>query len=401
MAPLGKLLLRSPRYGINAASVPLGPGIPVYLRITDIDDSGRFAPDPKVGVDHPKTADYRMRPGELVIARTGASVGKSYLYNPRDGQLVYAGFLINVAPDPALLNPKYLAAYVQSKAYWDWIARMSARSGQPGINARELGQLPVPLPDIIDQNSIAEAAATADDFILGLERLIEKKEAVSSGIRQQLLTGETRLPGFHDEWRTTTLDTLGTFMKGRGVKRLDVRSSGVPCIRYGELYTTFSGYTSRTVSFVAPEVAESALPLEKGDLLFAGSGETREEIGECVAYTGSEPAVAGGDIVVLRGEGFNPVFMALMMNSPEIVRQKARAGQGDAVVHIYSQALSRIEVRLPSRPEQDAIADVMVSADTEIELLRRRLTKARAVKEGMMQELLTGRTRLALRTAAA
>ena len=139
---LGLLLRRPPRYGINAAAVPLGLGVPTYIRITDIDDSGRFAPDPKVGVDHPKSSDYQMGAGELVFARTGASVGKSYLYDPRDGELVYAGFLINVAPDPELLNPKYLSLYVHTKDYWDWIARTSVRSGQPGVNGASTRSCP-------------------------------------------------------------------------------------------------------------------------------------------------------------------------------------------------------------------------------------------------------------------
>ena len=72
--PLGRLLRRAPRYGINAAAVPLKPGVPTYIRITDIDDSGRFAPNPKVGVSHPSAENYVLGPGELVFARTGASV---------------------------------------------------------------------------------------------------------------------------------------------------------------------------------------------------------------------------------------------------------------------------------------------------------------------------------------
>lgn len=149
--PLGQLLQCAPRYGINAAAVPLRHGVATYIRITDIDESGRFAPNPKVGVAHRAAASYRLTEGELVVARTGASVGKSYLYDPRDGELVYAGFLINIAPDQRRLNPKFLALFAQTKEYWDWIARTSARSGQPGVNSREYATLPIPLPDIAAQ----------------------------------------------------------------------------------------------------------------------------------------------------------------------------------------------------------------------------------------------------------
>jgi len=394
--PLGQLLRRPPRYGLNAAAVQLAPGVPTYIRITDIDEYGRFAPDPRVGVAHPKALNYRIGTGELVFARTGASVGKSYLYDPRDGELVYAGFLINIAPDPKLLNPKYLSLFAQSKEYWDWISRTSVRSGQPGVNGREYAQLPVPRPYIEMQNAIADAISDVDDLISALERSIAKKQAILQGMMQQLLTGRTRLPGFTHPWSTTTLGAVGSFLKGRGVKRDDVRSMGIRCIRYGEIYTSFHDYTADVRSYVPPDVAATALPLRTGDILFAGSGETRDEIGTCVAYVGPTPAVAGGDVIVLRGNQCNSIFLALLVNAPEVVRQKARAGQGDAVVHIYSQALAAIEVRLPCRPEQDAIAGVIVDADCEIGLLSRRLAKARDVKQGMMQELLTGRTRLPL-----
>jgi len=399
--PLGLLLRRPPRYGINAAAVPLALGVPTYIRITDIDDSGRFAPDPKVGVAHLRSSDYRMGVGELVFARTGASVGKSYLYDARDGELVYGGFLINIAPDPKRLNPKYLSLFAHSKDYWDWIARTSVRSGQPGVNGREYAQLPVPLPDITVQNAIAHAITDVDDLIAVLERMIVKRQAIKQGMMQQLLTGKTRLPGFTEPWSTTTLGTLGTFLKGRGVKRDDVRSTGIRCVRYGELYTAFHNYTAEARSFVSPDVAATAFPLKTGDLLFAGSGETSEEIGKCVAYVGPTPAVAGGDVIVLRGDQCNPIYLALLANTPEVVSQKARAGQGDAVVHIYSPALAAVEVILPPRAEQDAIAHVIVDVDRELGLLGQRHRKAQDVKQGMMQELLSGRTRLPVEGSAA
>ncbi len=392
--PLGQLLRRPPRYGINAAAVPQGLGVPTYLRITDIDNSGRFVPEPRVGVAHPKSSDYRMGPGELVFARTGASVGKSYLYDPRDGELVYAGFLINIAPDPTLLNPKYLSLFAHSKDYWDWIARTSVRSGQPGVNGREYAQLPVPVPDIEVQNTIAAVMTDVDDLISGLERMIAKKQAIKQGMMQQLLTGRTRLPGFATEWRDARLGSLGMFLKGRGIKRDDVRSTGVACIRYGEIYTAFGDYTDEARSFVTPDVASTALPIRRGDVLFAGSGETKAEIGMSLAYTGKRDAVAGGDIIVLRGTGFDPVFLASLLNSPAVSAQKARKGQGDAVVHISSHALADVELKLPGSEEQGAIATVIKDADAEISALAGRLAKTRAIKQGMMQQLLTGRTRL-------
>ncbi|MCT2248662.1 restriction endonuclease subunit S [Kocuria rhizophila] len=271
----------------------------------------------------------------------------------------------------------------------------------PSLNGGQLRSIPLLVPvELSEQRRIVNALKSADDLIATLERLIAKTQAIKRGMMQQLLTGRTRLPGFTAEWQSVALGELGVFLKGRGVKRDDVRSSGVSCIRYGELYTGFINYTYSAKSFVTNEVAATALPIFKGDLLFAGSGETRDEIGICVAYVGENAAVAGGDIIVLRGTGFNPIFLATLINFPTVANQKARAGQGDAVVHISSGALSEIMVSIPEKPEQDAIAKVLVDADQELVRLRARLTKARAMKTGMMQQLLTGRVRLPMEASA-
>lgn len=265
---------------------------------------------------------------------------------------------------------------------------------QTNVNTDIVKALTIPVPPEPEQRAIADALRDTDRSIAALERLIVKKQAIRLGMMQQLLFGRSRLPRFSDSWGGTTIGALGLFLKGRGIKREDVRSSGVRCIRYGELYTAFNDYTSQVRSFVSSTVAATALPLKSGDLLFAGSGETREEIGKCVAYMGPTPAVAGGDVIVLRSDRCNAVYLAMLVNLPEVARQRARVGQGDVVVHIYSRALAEIEVTLPPREEQDAIAQVIVDANHEIEALGKRLAKTKDIKQGMMQELLTGRTRL-------
>jgi type I restriction enzyme S subunit len=385
---LGSLLERPPRYGIGAAAVPSSPGLPTYIRITDISDDGRFSPSPAVAVDSPRSVDYLLSDGDLVIARTGASVGKSYRYRPEDGVLVFAGFLICLSPSADRLDPKYFGYFLQSKRYWDWIAAESIRSGQPGINARQISALTVDVPDISNQREIAAQLEDAERHVEALEELIAKRTAVRLGVAQQLLTGHIRLPGFRDDWTDQSVGELGTFLKGRGIKRDDVRARGVPCIRYGEIYTGFADYTNVTLSFVSSFIAETALRLRTGDLLFAGSGETKEDIGKCIAYVGEVDAVAGGDIVVLRGNGYDPVFLATLLNTAPIAAQKARAGQGDAVVHISSKAIAALQLRLPSLPEQQAIASMIIDLDNEIAVLRRRKTAADAIKSGLIQALL-------------
>lgn len=103
---------------------------------------------------------------------------------------------------------------------------------------------------------------------------------------------------------------------------------------------------------------------------------------------------------MLRGDDYDPHFLATLLNTPGIAAQKARAGQGDAVVHINTRALANVVVKLPAKDEQQAIAQVLLDVDGEIAAIERRLESARAIKQGMMQELLTGRTRLPAEAAA-
>jgi len=263
------------------------------------------------------------------------------------------------------------------------------------ITNKSLSSFRVPLPPTDqEQQAITEALNDADALIEGLEKLIAKKRLIKQGAMHELLTGERRLPGFNGEWASRKLGSLGVFLKGSGVRKGQAESGDLPCVRYGEIYTDHHNVLRTFRSFISYEVAATATRIRIGDILFAGSGETKEEIGKCVAVTTSVEAYAGGDIVILRTTGHNPVFLGYALNLPEVQRQKASKGQGDAVVHISALALGSIDIALPDQEEQMAIAQIISEIDNELEALIARLAKARQIKQGMMQELLTGRIRL-------
>jgi type I restriction enzyme S subunit len=191
---LGDCLLSRPDYGINAAAVPFSDKLPGYIRITDISEHGRFCPDPPVSVKAASADQFYLQEGDVVFARTGASVGKSYLYNPLDGPLVFAGFLIRVCPNPDVLVPAFLAGFAATRAYWNWVRLMSMRSGQPGINGNEYAQLPLSLPSVPEQTAIAEVLSDLDAELAALEQRRDKTRALKQSMMQELLTGKTRLP---------------------------------------------------------------------------------------------------------------------------------------------------------------------------------------------------------------
>ncbi|HBP86142.1 MAG TPA: restriction endonuclease subunit S [Nitrospiraceae bacterium] len=286
----------------------------------------------------------------------------------------------------------------------------SGKSGVPGVNRNDLHEIVVVLPPTkAEQEAIAEALSDADALIESLEQLLTKKRQLKQGAMQELLTGKTRLPGFEvkpgykqtevgqipEDWEPVPMKTLGTFSKGQGICKGEATSGDIPCVRYGEIYTHHNDIIRTFNSRISAEVAKTSKRLKKGDLLFAGSGETKEEIGKSVAFVGDEEAYAGGDIVILSPSKGNSKFFGYLFNSPIISSQKASKGQGDAVVHISATALSSIKFPLPpTKAEQEAIAAILSDMDTEIAALEAKLAKTRQLKQGMMQELLTGRIRL-------
>jgi type I restriction enzyme, S subunit len=342
-------------------------------------------------------ARSRIRPGDVLISVKGTT-GRIGIVPPS-----VAG---NISRDVARIRlasehvPEFWLQLLRSEAAQRTLQQAGVGTTRQELSIGTLRYLAFVHPASQVQQAIADVLTDADSLIQALARLADKKRDVKQGMTQELLTGRVRLAGYSDAWTAKTVSTLGKFLRGRGVKREDVRTSGVPCIRYGELYTTYRNYTASTESFVDASVATTALPIRPGDILFAGSGETKEEIGTTVAYVGDSSAVAGGDIIVLRGTGYDPVFLASLLNTPAFAIQKARSGQGDAVVHINWRALAGIEVTVPSLLEQEAIAEVLLDTDAEIAALERRLETARAVKTGMMQQLLAGRTRLPLDASA-
>lgn len=342
----------------------------------------------------------KVRSGDIVYCLRG-SLGKYGLVPEGFGQGAIASSLVIVRSKPLKLTREYLACYFGSSLCAKMIENWASGAAQPNLGVQDLARFLMPLPTSTDeQQSIATALSDTDALIDSLEQLLTKKRQIKQGAMQELLTGKRRLPGFAQPWQASKVGQLGIFLKGSGIKRGEALSGDLPCVRYGEIYTKHSDIIRNYSSWISPDVASSATLLRQGDLLFAGSGETKEDIGKCVAFLDDMPAYAGGDIVILRPTvEADSVFLGYLLNMPSVTLQKASRGQGDAVVHISAKAIGEIEVKLPEPSEQVAIAQVLLDMDSELTKIESRLTKARALKQAMAHALLTGRIRLVEPTA--
>jgi len=291
--------------------------------------------------------------------------------------------------------PSYVFHFLSQSSIRNRFNTITTGQAYPQISLKQVREAEISIPPTkAEQEAIAESLSDADALIESLEQLIAKKRQIKQGAMQELLTGKRRLSGFSGEWETKLLGNLGNFLKGRGVAREESLTGNLPCIRYGEIYTKHNDYIKEFHSWISLDVAATATRLNCGDILFAGSGETKEEIGKCVAFVDKIDAYAGGDIVILRPQNVDSLFLGYYLNTVPINQQKASRGQGDAIVHIGHAALADIKITIPSIPEQTAIATILSDMDSEISALEEKLAKARQIKQGMMQELLTGKIRL-------
>ena len=340
------------------------------------------------------TTATRLEHGDILFAGSGETkeeIGKSAAF--ADDVEAYAGGDIVILRNKKA-DPLFLGYYLNTGP----INKQKASKGQGDaivhIGTEALASIQCALPHPSEQAAIAEALSDADALIESLEQLLTKKRQIKKGAMQELLTGRTRLPGFSGDWKIKRLGQLGGFLKGRGVTRDESATGDLACVRYGELYTRHDNHIETYYSWISREVATTATRLEHGDVLFAGSGETKDEIGKCASFVDNMEAYAGGDIVILRNKKADPIFLGYYLNTGPINRQKASKGQGDAIVHIGAEALTDIQCTLPDLSEQTAIATILSDMDAGITALEAKLSKARQLKQGMMQELLTGRIRL-------
>ena len=199
-----------------------------------------------------------------------------------------------------------------------------------------------------------------------------------------------------DDWEVKKVGELGSFSKGTSISKEESNSGNIPAIRYGELYTHHNNYIKTFYSHISSEVAKKAKQLKKGDLLFTCSGETKEDIGKCVAFISDKEAYAGSDLIILSPNiKIDPTYCGFLLNTDFCVRQKSFYGQGDAVVHISTESIKKVKIPLPpTLAEQQKIAKALSDVDNVISTLEKLIAKKKNLKQGTMQQLLTGKKRL-------
>ena len=177
-------------YGMNAAAKNYD-GVNKYIRITDIDEaSSTYTDKDIVSPDGVLTDNYLVNNRDILLARTGASTGKSYLYKKSDGKLYYAGFLIRA--NVTTHDPYFVFSQLHTHRYWRWVSIMSARSGQPGINSQEYSSFPIYTTSIEEESKIAKLLSLLDERIATQNKIIEDLKKLKSAIIEIEYTPNTK-----------------------------------------------------------------------------------------------------------------------------------------------------------------------------------------------------------------
>ena len=169
-----------------------------------------------------------------------------------------------------------------------------------------------------------------------------------------------------DNWEWVRIKNLGAIIRGSGIKRNETVESGFPCVRYGEIYTTYNTLFTSTVSFIPEEINEKCKHFSYGDILMTLTGENKPDIAKAVAYLGEEPVAAGGDLAFWTAHGMNPLYLVYLLASPYVISRKVELATGDIIVHISGDKIGSILIPIPPLNEQMRIVEKIQETECQI-----------------------------------
>lgn len=331
--------------------------------------------------------------GDILMTRITAGIlGDTKLIDWDVDASIYVSLaLIKLKKD---FNGEYIYRYTKSPAFRREIEKRGLVNATPKkINMNEIGAVPIPLPKSSkEQEAIANALSDADAYIESLEKLIAKNRLIKKGVMQELLTGKRRLEGFNDVWKTNSLENLvhyrrGSFPQPYGLDKWYDDVSGFPFIQVVDVDDNFrlKDETKRKISEAAKQLS---VFIPKGTIILTIQGSIgRIAITEYDACIDRTLLIFEQFKVKFDKEFFKYAIHALF----EIEKQKAPGG---IIKTITKEALSKFILHYPSIDEQIEIGRIISDLEKEILTSEAKLQKARLLKQGMMQELLTGRIRL-------
>lgn len=324
-----------------------------------------------------------------IVFTTEAPLGNVALI-PDDRKYILSQRTVLLKIDPRQAVSRFVFQLMLSERFQKILADNSSGTTAKGIQRKSFEKLKVVCPSLPEQHAIATALSDVDALLGALEQLIAKKRDLKQAAMQQLLTSQTRLPGFDGEWDLRRLGDIARIQRGASPRPIDSpvwfdESSDIGWVRISDV--TKSGmYLRETTQRLSQLGVKHSRPVARGSLIMS------------ICATVGRPIVTEIDVCI--HDGFvvfddlqaDKLFIYYMLKWIE--PDWSKHGQTGSQMNLNTGLITGTEIALPSLPEQAAIAVVLSDMDAELVALEQRLAKTRALKQGMMQELLTGRTRL-------
>ena len=327
------------------------------LRITNISNGIINEEDLKyflLGDYKENLGNYIVSKNDIVIAMSGATTGKiginntskKFYLNQRVGKFI---------PNIVKLNNRFLYHFLLSKGLE--ILKISSVSGaQPNLSTENIKNLVIPVPPLEVQEEIAKIL---DNYTKSVEELKEKLNEELIARKNQYSWYRDYLLKFENKVEIVKLKDIATEMyRGNGIKREEVREIGIPCVRYGEIYTDYGISFEKTKSYTDENLITNKKYIDYGDILFAITGESVEEIGKSTAYIGKEKCLVGGDILVMKHKQ-DPVYLSYVLSTENAQKQKSKGKIKSKVVHTNATDIGEIEIPLPPLEVQKRIVEVL------------------------------------------
>lgn len=359
-------------YGMNAAATRFD-GENRYIRITDIDDETHaYLSDDVVSPEGKLDDKYIVGNGDILLARTGASTGKSYLYHSKDGKLFYAGFLIK-AHVLSSSDDYFVYSQTLTDKYWKWVKTTSMRSGQPGINATEYASYSFAVPSLPEQHKIADLLSTVDRVIAAQQAEVNAWEQRKKGVMQKLFSQEVRFKAddgsdFPD-WEKKKLGEICEYGRQRGI--------GAHYVGTENMLKDFEG-----IAIDNPEAEASGSLYFEGDTLMSNIRPYLKK-----AWKANCNGVCSTDVLVFHPTNVESDYLHCVIASDSFVAYVMSAAKGSKMPRGDKDHIMHMPLILPSLPEQRKIADCLSSINDVIVKAKAELAKWQELKKGLLQQM--------------
>lgn len=363
-------------YGMNSAAKDYD-GFNKYIRITDISEtSNKFIPNPLTSPDGDLEDKYKLKKGDIVFARTGASTGKTYLYDDNDRNLYFAGFLIKFHIDNA--DPKFIFYNTLKEEYLNWVSVMSVRSGQPGINSNEYKKLPIILPSLDEQNKISNFLTSIDKKIDLLERKHQFYQEFKKFLMQQIFTQKLRFKN-DKQWNVYLLrNFINEYNERMGNK------SNLPI-----LSSTLNGIFLQNEYFnksVSSKDVKNYKIVPNGYFTYRSMSDTdkfRFNIQSIVEVGIISPAYP-----VFSTQNIDDYFLYYYLNNSNFIKKQILSlKEGGTRYALSFSKFKKLKISLPSLEEQEKIANFLSAVDKKIDLIQTQIQKMEEFKKGLLQQM--------------